>query len=92
MVRSVVGRAVGGAYVAVSHATLMSKASEELEQKTEGDVPTAGEVIAATTEEATDAVRRQRRQIEAGIRADPMRSIAIAAGVGFVAAVILRRL
>ena len=71
---------------------MMSKASEELELKTEGDVPTASEVVAATTKEATDAVRRQRRQIEAGIRADPLRGVAIAAGVGFLAAVILRRL
>ena len=70
----------------------MSKASEGLEQKTDGDVPTASEVVAATTEEATDAVRRQRKQIEAGIRADSLRSVAIAAGVGFLAAVILRRI
>ena len=55
-------------------------------------MPTAGEVIAATTDEATDAVHRQRRKIEAVIRADPLRSVAIAAGVGFLAAVILRRL
>ena len=70
----------------------MSKAPDELEQKTEGDVPSADEVIAATTEEAADAVRRQRRQIEADIRADPLRSVAIAAGVGFLIALVLRRL
>ena len=70
----------------------MSKASDELEQNTEGDVPTAGEVLAATTKEAADAVRDQRRQLEAGIRNDPLRSVAIAAGVGFLGALLLRRL
>ena len=70
----------------------MSKASDELEQKTEGDVPSADEVIAATTEEAAQAFRRQRRQVEAGIRTDPLRSVAIAAGVGFLIALVLRRL
>ena len=70
----------------------MSKASDELEQKTEGDVPTAGEVLAATTKEAADAVRDQRRQLEEGIRNDPLRSVAIAAGVGFLGALLLRRL
>ena len=70
----------------------MSKASDRLEQKTEGDVPTAGEVLAATTQEATDSVRRQLRQIEGGIRDDPLRSVAIAAGVGFLVALVLRRL
>ena len=69
----------------------MSKASDELEQKTEGAVPTAGEVLSATTQEAADAVRRQRRQLETGIRAEPLRSVAIAAGVGFLAAIVLRR-
>ena len=70
----------------------MSKASDELEQNTEGDVPTAGEVLAATTKEAADAVRDQRRELEAGIRNDPLRSVAIAAGVGFLGALLLRRL
>ena len=70
----------------------MSKASDDLEQKAEGDVPTAGEVLAATTQEAADAVRSQRRQIEAAIRDDPLRSVAIAAGVGFLVALVLRRL
>ena len=70
----------------------MSKASDKLEQKTEGDVPSADEVIAATTEEAGEAVRRQRRQVEADIRANPLRSVAIAAGVGFLAALVLRKL
>lgn len=70
----------------------MSKASDDLELETEGDVPTADEVIAATTDEAAEAVRRQRRQIEAGIRDDPLRSVAIAAGVGFLFALVVRRL
>ena len=70
----------------------MSKASDELEQKTEGDVSSADEVIAATTKEAAQAFRRQRRQVESGIRTDPLRSVAIAAGVGFLIALVLRRL
>ena len=70
----------------------MRKASDDLEQKAEGDVPTAGEVLAATTQEAADAVRGQQRQIEAAIRDDPLRSVAIAAGVGFLVALVLRRL
>ena len=69
----------------------MSKASDELEQKADGDVPTAGEVLAATTKEAADAIGSQRRQLEAGIRDDPLRSVAIAAGAGFVVALLLRR-
>jgi ElaB/YqjD/DUF883 family membrane-anchored ribosome-binding protein len=70
----------------------MSKASEELEQKTDGDVPTADELTAATVKEAGETIRRQRQQIEAGIRRDPLRSVAIAAGAGFVAALVARRL
>jgi hypothetical protein len=53
----------------------MSKASEELEQKTERDVPTADEV-----------------SLEAGICGDPLRSVAIAAGVRLLAALVARRL
>ena len=70
----------------------MSKASDKLEAETEGDVPTADEVIAATGAEASEVVRRTRAQLESGIRGDPLRSVAIAAGVGFLAAVVLRRL
>jgi ElaB/YqjD/DUF883 family membrane-anchored ribosome-binding protein len=70
----------------------MSKASDELEKKTEGDVPTADEVIAATAKEAAETVRTQRQNLEAGIRGDPLRSVAIAAGVAFLTALILRRL
>ena len=70
----------------------MSKASDELEKKTEGDVPTADEVVAATAKEAAETVGIQHQHLEAGIRGDPLRSVAIAAGVGFIAALILRRL
>ncbi len=70
----------------------MSKASEDLEEKTEGDVPTAGEVLSATAEETSEAVGRQRRDMEAGIRQDPLRSVAIAASAGFLVALVLRRL
>jgi ElaB/YqjD/DUF883 family membrane-anchored ribosome-binding protein len=70
----------------------MSKASDKLEAQTEGDVPTAREVVAATGAEASEAVRQTRARLEAGIRSDPLRSVAIAAGAGFLAAVVLRRL
>jgi hypothetical protein len=70
----------------------MSKASEELEVETQGDVPTADEVIAATEEEAADALRNQRARFEASVRNDPLRSVAVAAGAGFPSARILRRL
>jgi ElaB/YqjD/DUF883 family membrane-anchored ribosome-binding protein len=70
----------------------MSKASEELEQKTDGDVPTADEVIAATAKEAGETIRTQHEHLEAGIRGDPLRAVALAAGAGFVAALLLRRL
>ena len=70
----------------------MSKASEKLEEQTQGDVPTPGEVIGATADEAGESLRRQRRQIEAGIRGDPLRAVAMAAGAGFLAAIVLRRI
>jgi ElaB/YqjD/DUF883 family membrane-anchored ribosome-binding protein len=70
----------------------MSKASDKLESQTEGDVPTADEVIAATGAEASEAVQRTRAQLEAGIRGDPLRSVAMAAGAGFLVALVLRRL
>ena len=70
----------------------MSKASDELENRTGGDVPTADEVIAATGQETADAIRAQRLEIERGIRRDPLRSVAIAAGIGFMAALLFRRL
>ena len=69
----------------------MSKASEDLEKRTEGDVPTAGEVASATAAEAAEAARGIRSELEVGIKRDPLRSIAIAAGVGFVAALLARR-
>ena len=70
----------------------MSEASRELEQKTGGDVPTADETIAATADEVAETVSSQRQNIEAGIRREPLRSVFIAAGIGFVSAVLARRL
>jgi hypothetical protein len=69
----------------------VSKASEELEEKTEGDVPTADEVIAATADEVTETAAKQRIMLDAAIRRDPLRSVAFAAGAGFLAAIIARR-
>ena len=70
----------------------MSKASRELEQKTGGDVPTADETIAATADEVAATVGRHREDFEVRIRRDPLRSVFIAAGVGFVSAIVLRHL
>ena len=69
----------------------MSKASEELEQKTKGEVPAVDQVIAATADEAAQTVRGKQAQFEAVIIGDPLRSVAVAAGAGFLAAILLRR-
>lgn len=70
----------------------MSEASRELERKTGGDVPTADEAIAATADEVVETAGRQREKFEAGIRRDPLRSVFMAAGIGFVSAIVLKRL
>ena len=70
----------------------MSEASRELEQKTGGDVPTADETIAATADEVAETVSSHRRNLEAGIRRDPLRSVFIAAGIAFVSAILAKRL
>ena len=70
----------------------MSEASRELEQKAGGDVPTAAKTIAATADEVAETVSSQRRNLEAGIRRDPLRSVFIAAAIGFVAAILAKRL
>jgi ElaB/YqjD/DUF883 family membrane-anchored ribosome-binding protein len=70
----------------------MSKASDKLEDQTEGDVPTADQVLSATAEEAGESLRHQRRRFEAGVRSDPLRAVAMAAGAGFLAAIVLRRI
>lgn len=70
----------------------MSEASRELERKTGGDVPTADETIAATADEVAETVTSQRQNLEAGIRRDPLRSVLIAAAIGFVSAIVSKRL
>jgi ElaB/YqjD/DUF883 family membrane-anchored ribosome-binding protein len=70
----------------------MSEASRELKQKTGGDMPTADETIAATADEVAETVSSQRRNLEAGIRRDPLRSVFIAAAMGFVSAIVAKRL
>ena len=70
----------------------MSEASRELEQKTGGGVPTADETIAATADEVAETIGNQRRNLEAAIRRDPLRSLFIAAGIGFVSAILAKRL
>ena len=56
------------------------------------DVPTPGETIAATADEVAETVSSQRRNLEAGIRRDPLRSVFIAAAIGFVSAIVAKRL
>ncbi len=70
----------------------MSKPSDDLEQQTQGEIPRADQVVAATAEEAADAVNAKRAELERAIRRDPLQSMAIAAGIGFVAALLLRRI
>ena len=70
----------------------MSEASEELKKETGGDVPTPDQVIAATAEEAADTAWREYASLQAGIRREPLRSVFIAAGVGYLAALLARRL
>jgi hypothetical protein len=70
----------------------MSEASKQLERKSEGDVPTANEVIAATAKEAGETLRKHQDHLQAAIRSDPLRAAGFAAGVGFIAALVLRRL
>ena len=55
------------------------------------DAPqTADAVIAATGKEAVQAAQEQYDTVLASIRRDPLRSVAIAAGIGFVIALIVR--
>jgi ElaB/YqjD/DUF883 family membrane-anchored ribosome-binding protein len=52
---------------------------------------TADEVIAATAHEVTDTAQLQYDKVLRAIRRDPPQAVAIAAGIGFVFALILRR-
>jgi ElaB/YqjD/DUF883 family membrane-anchored ribosome-binding protein len=51
---------------------------------------TADELIAATGQEVSDAAHQQYDRVLASIRREPLKGVAIAAGVGFVLALILR--
>ncbi|HEY8276795.1 MAG TPA: hypothetical protein VIG52_07360 [Methyloceanibacter sp.] len=52
---------------------------------------TADELIAATAEEVTDSAQFQYDKVLRAMRRDPLQGVAIAAGIGFVLALILRR-
>ena len=52
---------------------------------------TADELIAATAEEVTDTAQLQYDKVLRAMRRDPLQAVAIAAGIGFVFALILRR-
>jgi ElaB/YqjD/DUF883 family membrane-anchored ribosome-binding protein len=70
----------------------MSEASKDLEAASGGDVPTADETLAATAREVGEAARNARRALESNVRRDPLRGVFIAAGVGFLAAVLAKRI
>jgi len=70
----------------------MSEASKDLEKTTGGDVPTADATLAATAREVGETARNARDALEAEVRHDPLRAVFIAAGVGFLAAVLAKRL
>ena len=52
---------------------------------------TADELIAAIAEEVTDTAELQYDKVLRAMRRDPLQAVAIAAGIGFVFALILRR-
>ena len=52
---------------------------------------TADELIAATGQEVTDAAQLQYDKVMRAMRRNPLQGVAIAAGIGFVIALILRR-
>ena len=57
----------------------------------ESEAPdTADELIAATGQEVSDAAHHQYDKVLASIQREPLKGVAIAAGVGFVLALILR--
>jgi len=56
------------------------------------DAPeTADELIAATGQEVTDTAQLQYDKVLRAMRRDPLQAIAIAAAIGFLFALILRR-
>ena len=52
---------------------------------------TADELVAATGREVTDTAQLQYDKVLRSMRRDPLQAVAIAAGIGFVSALILRR-
>jgi ElaB/YqjD/DUF883 family membrane-anchored ribosome-binding protein len=52
---------------------------------------TADEVIAASAQEVTDTAQLQYDKALRAMHRDPLQAVAIAAGIGFVFALILRR-
>ncbi len=52
---------------------------------------TADELIAATAEEVTDSAQLQYDKVLRAMRRDPLQAVAVAAAIGFVFALILRR-
>ena len=55
-----------------------------------GKPETVGEVASATAQEVKQAVREQQESLERYIRRSPLQAVAIAAGIGFVFALIAR--
>jgi ElaB/YqjD/DUF883 family membrane-anchored ribosome-binding protein len=55
-----------------------------------GGPETVSEVASATAQEVKQTVREQRESLERYIRQNPLQTIAVAAGIGFVFALIAR--
>ena len=53
--------------------------------------PTADELTMATGREVTDSAQLQYEKMLRAMRREPLQAVAIAAGVGFVLALLLRR-
>jgi ElaB/YqjD/DUF883 family membrane-anchored ribosome-binding protein len=68
-----------------------STVAKEVAMATPNGPETADEVVVATGQEVTDAAQLQYDEVLRAIRRNPLQAIAIAAGIGFVFALILRR-
>ncbi len=58
---------------------------------TPNGLETVDEVIAASAQEVTDTAQLQYDKVLRAMHRDPLQAVAIAAGIGFVFALILRR-
>jgi ElaB/YqjD/DUF883 family membrane-anchored ribosome-binding protein len=64
---------------------------EGIDMATPNGIETVDEVIAASAQEVTDTAQLQYNKALRAMHRDPLQAVAIAAGIGFVFALILRR-